>query len=459
MSMRYKGAVLSATAPTTSSSSAQGIWTMRQQLQAVGGTGWPVPPANFIGLLYSTLSTESAKGLTVDSLGNIIFCGSYDTYGTIVAKYNSAGVLQWQQYVVYTSSDAFYGVSVDSSNNIYVVGASIITGVRAMTITVLNSSGTLLWKNKVEGSQSGFGYSVAVDSVNNTYITGQILSGFNTAQTVKFNSSGVIQWQTKLSNTSYHANGFCIALDGSNNVYIAGASLISGSGYWSGLVAKYNTSGTLQWQKILSYGVPKNTFLYGCTVDASGNMYVCGYSSGGGATDTIIAKYNSSGVVQWQRSLSNSDAVRALKIALDSSNNVYICGEATTFPMESFVVKYNSSGVIQWQRKLSNNTASSNDSFADIKISSAGLIYVCGYSNPNSTPEILFASLPSDGSKTGVYSVGIYTFTYASSTFTESSASYTAADSTLTSAATGYSSPVNTLSIGNSTLTSSVTTI
>lgn len=41
MSMRYKGAVLSATAPTTSSSSAVGIWTMRQQLQAVGGTGWP----------------------------------------------------------------------------------------------------------------------------------------------------------------------------------------------------------------------------------------------------------------------------------------------------------------------------------------------------------------------------------------------------------------------------------
>ena len=51
MSMRYKGAVLSATAPTTSSSSAQGIWTMRQQLQAVGGTGWPVQPPT-IGQAY-----------------------------------------------------------------------------------------------------------------------------------------------------------------------------------------------------------------------------------------------------------------------------------------------------------------------------------------------------------------------------------------------------------------------
>jgi len=54
MSMRYKGGVLSATAPVTSSSSAKGIWSMRQQLQAVGGTGWPTPPPVFpnIGAPY-----------------------------------------------------------------------------------------------------------------------------------------------------------------------------------------------------------------------------------------------------------------------------------------------------------------------------------------------------------------------------------------------------------------------
>ena len=52
MSMRYKGAVLSATAPTTSSSSAVGVWTMRQQLQAIGGTGWPSGPPTVIGQAY-----------------------------------------------------------------------------------------------------------------------------------------------------------------------------------------------------------------------------------------------------------------------------------------------------------------------------------------------------------------------------------------------------------------------
>ena len=53
--MQYKGGVLSATALVTSSSSASGMWTMRQHLQAVSGTGWPayvVPAATAIGQPY-----------------------------------------------------------------------------------------------------------------------------------------------------------------------------------------------------------------------------------------------------------------------------------------------------------------------------------------------------------------------------------------------------------------------
>jgi hypothetical protein len=71
MSMRYKGGVLSATAPTTSISSAQGVWTMRQQLQAVGGTGWPIVPPTVIGQAY----------------GGGFYAGKISTAGTGVADY------------------------------------------------------------------------------------------------------------------------------------------------------------------------------------------------------------------------------------------------------------------------------------------------------------------------------------------------------------------------------------
>ena len=42
MSSRYKGGVISATAPVTTTST--GIWTLAQQMQAVGGSVWPTKP-------------------------------------------------------------------------------------------------------------------------------------------------------------------------------------------------------------------------------------------------------------------------------------------------------------------------------------------------------------------------------------------------------------------------------
>ena len=94
MSNRYKGGVLSATPPTTSSSAAPGIWTLEQQMQATAGTGWPFGgPFTYIEDVFSTYlysgsaSTQtitnninlSGKGGLVwlkirnDSLNNILF--------------------------------------------------------------------------------------------------------------------------------------------------------------------------------------------------------------------------------------------------------------------------------------------------------------------------------------------------------------------------------------------------
>ena len=46
MSMRFKGGVISATAPTTSTSAASGVWTLPQQMQAKAAGNWTgIPPS------------------------------------------------------------------------------------------------------------------------------------------------------------------------------------------------------------------------------------------------------------------------------------------------------------------------------------------------------------------------------------------------------------------------------
>ena len=51
MSNRYKGGVISATAPTTSTSAASGVWTLSQQLQALAAGNWTGMPL-VIGQAY-----------------------------------------------------------------------------------------------------------------------------------------------------------------------------------------------------------------------------------------------------------------------------------------------------------------------------------------------------------------------------------------------------------------------
>ena len=53
MSKRYKGAIISATPPTTSTTSASGEWTLTQQMQAQAAGTWPLSPSPYIEDLFS----------------------------------------------------------------------------------------------------------------------------------------------------------------------------------------------------------------------------------------------------------------------------------------------------------------------------------------------------------------------------------------------------------------------
>jgi len=62
MSLRYKGARISATPPTTTggeSGVASGAWTLEQQFQAQGAGNWPTPvQPNYIEDVFSTYLYE-----------------------------------------------------------------------------------------------------------------------------------------------------------------------------------------------------------------------------------------------------------------------------------------------------------------------------------------------------------------------------------------------------------------
>lgn len=259
------------------------------------------------------------------------------------------------------------------------------------------------------GSSSPFdrGNSVAVDADGNMYVAGNFSgtaefgalsvtsAGDQDGFIVKYNDQGVEQWVRRVGGTGVdNINGISIS---GTDVYITGSfngtanfntpfsfvnnNLIS-AGSTDIFLAKFNTSGTFLWTRRAggTGGDVANS------VAASGtDIYITGSFNGTanfntpsangsseitaiGNTDIFIAKFNSSGVVQFQRRAGSTgnDVSRGIVVAL---NGVYITGEFTgdahfntagipgTTSLTSvggsdiFVAKYDFSGIIQWTRR------------------------------------------------------------------------------------------------------------
>jgi uncharacterized delta-60 repeat protein len=391
--------------------------------------------------LGTSSGDTKTDGVTVDSSGNIYVTG-YTSGGLdnntnsgsndiFLVKYNSSGVKQWTKQLGTSNSDVGRGVTVDSSDNIYVTG-STSGGLDDNTNTAgsswdfflvkYNSSGVKQWTEQygsVVGGYTDFGQGVTVDSSDNLYVTGTTNGGIdnNTSSgsddifLIKYNSSGEKQWTQQLGTSSRDRVALDadeimdgVTVDSSDNIYVVGQTQggldnNTNSGDWDFFLVKYNSSGTKQWTQQL--GTSSKDVGNGVAVDSSDNIYVTGTTGGGldnntsfGSNDIFLVKYNSSGEKQWTQQLgghwytssgnivySHNDA--GTGVTVDSSNNIYVTGVTSRIiggntdygGVDIFLVKYNSSGVIQWAKQLG---SSGHDYGQGVTVDSFNNIYVTG---------------------------------------------------------------------------------
>jgi len=197
----------------------------------------------------------------------------------------------------------------------------------------LGSSNTLLLNFPDDQSKA-----VATDKSGNVYVTGYTngdLDGNARAGTrdmfvVKYDSNSAKQWTRQLGTSSGITEGAAIATDASGNVYVTGYTTgglvnntsVGGNDYF---IVKYNSNGDMQW--VHQYGSVSTDRGQGITIDASGYVYVVGMMPrAGNGLDLFVAKYDGNGQIQWSHLLGSTAKDVAYGVVTDINNNVYVTG-------------------------------------------------------------------------------------------------------------------------------------
>lgn len=395
--------------------------------------------------------------ITTDSDNNIYIAGTVDD-DTAVQKIDSSGNVVWQRKLL--STDGAWGVGVDSAGNVYVpfLAFPAISGqARDFCLAKYNSSGTLQWQVVLYSSSDDWPQGIAIDSSDNIYVVGlteYTLSG--EMLLAKYDTSGTLAWQRIVGGATRTAadEGFAVATDSSGNIYITGRSQSYADNSNEAPLIKYDSSGNVVWSRTLGTS-GQNDYGYAITVDSSDNIYIVGTSN----SEIYTAKYNASGTLQWQRKFTGSG--EGYGVATDSENNVYTVGRTSAAgagSTDAFLSKHDSSGTIVYQRVLGTTVG---DQFTSISIGTNDVVYVTGSGAGAATGnnDIYLASLPNDGSLTGTYVLNSQNFIYAASTLTESAASLTSSTVTPTAGTSTLTTSTTSFTDAATTLTQYITTI
>lgn len=377
------------------------------------------PVTRLWGTYYGGSGDDFCTSTKVDALGNVYMAGhSGSNAGTVIAttgsyqnvfgggafdaylvKFSGSGLRLWGTYYGGIGSDFATCCNFDASGNLYMVGyTSSSTGV------VMATSGSY---------QSTYG------------------GGTYDAYMVQFNSSGVRLWATYYGGAGTDVGEGC-SIDASGNVYMAGYTagntgtviVTSGShqnayggGAWDAYLVKFNSGGVRDWATY--YGDTGDDLAYSCTTDASGNIYLAGYStsSGGGTViatsgshqnannggnDGFLVKFNGSGIRQWATFYGGTANDYIYSCATDVSGNIFIAGHTasnsgtviasvgshqSTFGggWDIFVVKFDINGVRSWGTYYGD---SGTDCCWSCSTDGPGNVYLAGYAY-NSTGAVI----------------------------------------------------------------------
>jgi len=393
-------------------------------------------------------SNDEATAVATDASGNLYaagyFSGTADFSGTalvsqgggdiFVAKYNSAGTLQWVAQAGGMGDDRATGLALDSTGNRVLVTGYFV-GSANFGVTNLTSAGNLdiflaqldrfgnwVWASQAGGSARDAALGVAMDDSGSAYITGYCqgtarfdgynLSGGSTNEVfvARYNTSGRVSWAVRAGGTGSDT-GRAIACDRKGHVYVAGSFYgsatfgsigLNSAGDLGIFLAQYNAAnGSVLWARQAGSSGSSDDEALALCADREGSALVSGYFQNqtlfasntvstvtSNAPDLFLAKYDVDGNVLWLQQAGGILNDYGNSLATDGCGNAYLAGafsgtarfgESTVTSLggsDFFVALYDAAGKLV---KLRHGGSVSGDSAQAIAADGKGGAVVGGY--------------------------------------------------------------------------------
>lgn len=380
------------------------------------------PSSYWVNKFNNNNGTGASVSIATDASNNV-FANLANAGGTGVSntvKYNSSGSIQFQRAI---SIENLMNCALDSSGNIYGVCGYAYAG-----FVKLSSSGAMSFSQTFSLAAAGGGGTfdangVCVDAAG-AVLVGLTDAATNTAYLIKTTAAGAITWQRSIQVSAGASPSECagVASDSSNNAYV---SIVDPTNNNIRL-AKFNSTGTLQWQKDISVLATVN--FSRMRTDSAGNIYLTGI-------DSSVVKLNTSGVLQWRRNFSVGNIVSCA--VNNSTGDVYAVGYASiSLAQRAVVAKFNSTGAFQWAVHITDSAAATGTYGGDVCLDAAGNVIVALWSVTSPTNSIDFVKLDPSGSKVGTY--GTFTITSYSPTITSTAVTVAAGTCTIATSAGSF---------------------
>jgi hypothetical protein len=326
---------------------------------AVGGSG-----SEYANSVIQT----SDGGYAIAGYTNSFGAGGNDVY---VVKLNGSGAIQWSRTFGGISDDVALtikqttdgGYLVSSETNSYGAGAYDIF------ILKLDNAGNLQWSKTFGGGADEYG-ECTIQTFDGGYAIGGYTDSFgagsNDAYMIKLDASGTFQWMKTIGTTGYDY-ALCIIQTSDSGYALLGSTDSYGAGYLDYFVVKLNSTGALQWSRTI--GGPGGDYGFSIIQTADNGYALSGttLSFGAGNYDLYVVKLNSAGLLQWTRAIGGTDFDYGYSIVQTTDAGYAIAGSTASFGAGGYdanIVKLDYYGLLEWNKTFGTIT---NDNFLSIR--------------------------------------------------------------------------------------------